>query len=132
MKTNLDKLFKNDKGLEESGIWLKLSEETGFLVRRFGGYNSQKVKSALAKHYKPYARLVENGTLDPIKEKEIMIKVFVESCLIDWKGVEIDGVETPFSMEIAVKFFTALPELSETIVNYASDSKNYREDLGNF
>lgn len=131
MKTNLDKLFKNDKSLEESGIWLKLSEETGFLVRRFGGYNSQKVKSALAKHYKPYARLVENGTLDPIKEKEIMIKVFVESCLIDWKGVEIDGVETPFSMEIAVKFFTALPELSETIVNYASDSKNYREDLGN-
>lgn len=131
MKTNLDSLFKNDSKLEEAGIWLSLSENTGFLVRRFGGYNSPKVKAALAKHYKPYARLVDAGTMDPAKEREIMVKVFVESCIVNWKGIEIDGKEVQFSQELCVKFLTELPELSDTLVNYASDSKNYREDLGN-
>ena len=132
MKSNLDKLFKNDESLEGNGIWLNLSEESGFLVRRFGGYNSQKVKAALAKHYKPYARLIDNGTLDPLKEKEITTRVFVESCVIDWKGIEIDGKEVPFSQDVAINFLLKLPELLETLVSYASDSKNYREDLGNF
>ena len=131
MKTNLDKLFKNNESLEQNGIWMMLSEESGFLVRRFGGFNSAKIKAALAKHYKPFARLVESGSLDPKKEKEITLKVFCEACLMDWKGIEIDDKPVPFSQEKAVEFLLALPELADTLIAYASDSKNYREDLGN-
>lgn len=132
MKTNIDKFFKNDTALETEGIWFELSDEIGFKVRRFGGANSTKVKASLAKHYKPFAKQVESGTMDPEKEKEIMVKVFVESCLLDWKGVEIDGVVTPMAHEIAIKFFLGLPELMDTLLSYAQDSKNYREELGNF
>lgn len=132
MKTNLDSLFKNSEAHEQEGVWFKISEEVGFLIRRFGGYNSAKVKQALAKHYKPYARMVENGTIEQSKEKEIMLKVFCEACMIDWKGVEIDGKIVPFDQETAIKFFLGLPELADTLVSYASDSKNFREDLGNF
>lgn len=132
MKTNLDKLFKNNPKHENDGIWLNISEETGFLVKRFGGDNSNQVKAALALYYKPYARLIEMGTMDPKKEREIMLKVFINSCLIDWKGVEIDGSPAEFSKEAALAFLLELPELAETLMAYASDSKNYREELGNF
>jgi len=131
MKTNLDKLFKNDTKLETEGIWMNISDDVGFLVKRFGGFNEHSVKAALARHYKPYARQVENGTLEQSKEKEIMITVFVKACLKGWKGVEIDGVATEYTPEVGVKFLTGLPELADTLVNYATDAKNYREDVGN-
>lgn len=131
MKSNLDKFFKNSEELESKGIWMEISEDVAFLVKRFGGFNETSVKAALAKHYKPYARQVENKTLDPKKEKEIMLTVFSKACLVDWKGVEIDGAKTPFSQEAAVPFLLALPELAEALIAHASDSKNYREDLGN-
>jgi hypothetical protein len=131
MQSNLDKLFKNSTNLEKDGIWFMITEETGFLVKRFGGSNSVAVKQAMATHYKPYARLVEAGTLDPEKENEIMLKMFVNSCLCDWKGVEIDGKQAEFSKELAIEFLKGLPELSKTLMDHASDSANYREDLGN-
>lgn len=131
MKSNLDKIFKSDKGLEKDGVWFSYTETTSFLIRRFGGFNSTKVKAALAKYYKPYARLIEMGTIPEEKEKEIMVKVFVESSIVSWKGIEIDGKEVEFSVDAAVKLLIHLPELSESLLEYASDSKNYREDLGN-
>lgn len=131
MKTNVDKFFKNDQTLESEGIWFMISDEVGFKIRRFGGANSHRIKAAMAKHYKPYARQIENGTLDPDKEKDIMLKVFIESCMLDWKGVEIDGELKDYSKEIAIPFFQELPELADTLSQYALDSKNFREDLGN-
>lgn len=130
-KSNLDKVFKSSQNFEKEGIWLEVSSGVSFLIRRFGGYNASKVKASLAKHYKPYARLIENGSLPEAKETEIMTRVFVESSMVDWKGIEIDGKDTPFSVDAAIQLLTSLPDLSDTLLAYASDSKNYREDLGN-
>ena len=131
MKTNLDSLFKNNKTFEKEGVWFMVSESSGFLIRRFGGVNSTHIKKALAKHYKPYASQIQNDTLSDEKSREIMTRIFVESSLIDWKGIEIDGKDTPFDVEVAVKFLTNLPDLCDSLRDYASDSKNYREDLRN-
>lgn len=131
MKTNIDKIFKNDETLEKSGIWFEIKSGVGFLIKRFGGMNSPAIKLELARHYKPYARQIENGTLDDAKEKEISMKVFINSCVVDWKGIEVDGSEVPFSKEKCLELFTSLPELAETLLNYATDTKNFREDLGN-
>lgn len=131
MKTNLDSMFKTDDALESGGIWFDLTDTTGFLVKRFGGLNSPKVKAAMSKYFKPYARQIENGTMDLKKEKEIMYRVFVESCLVDWKGVEIDGQEVPFSTDAALKLLCRLTDLADTLVEYAQDMKNYKEELGN-
>jgi hypothetical protein len=131
MRTNLDTLFKNSADLENSGIWFSLTEKTRFLVKRFGGNNATAIKAAIAKHYKPYARLIELGSLSPDKEREIQNKVFVNSCMVDWEGVEIDGKITPFSKEVAVEFLNNLPELANTLIEMASDTKNFREELGN-
>lgn len=134
MKTNLDKMFKNNSELEDKGLWLLISEEPeiGFLVRRFGGENESRVKAAMAKYYKPYARLIQNESLPAKKEKELVTKIFVDSCLVDWKGIEVDGSAVPYSKEKAIELLLSRPELLSTLQEYASDTKNYREDLGNF
>ena len=131
MKTNLDKFYKNDSSLEGGGIWFDVGGGVEFLIKRFGGFNSQQVKLELAKHYKPYSKQIELGTLSTEKEREITIKVFVNACVLDWKGIEADGKALPFTKDNCIELLKGLPELAETLVAQASDSKNYREDLGN-
>lgn len=135
MKTNLDKFFKTDSEVEKQGVWMDIDDNTGFLVKRWNDSNPQ-MKAAFAAHYKPYARQIEMGTLSPAKEREIMTKIFVNSCLIDWKGVEINGVATPFSKEAAVDFLINLPALFDALMEHAKDFKNFKvddakEDVGN-
>lgn len=133
MKSNLDKHFKQNNDLEKDGVWFEFGTGVKFLVRRFGGSNPE-VKKSMTKYYKPVARLVEKNLLEPDKEKKVMAKAFIESCLINWEGVEIDGELKPYSFEAAVELFTNLPELLDTLVDCAQDSENYkeyREDVGN-
>jgi hypothetical protein len=135
MKTNLDRKYKMDTSLEQNGVWVVVAEDVEFLIKRFGGFNSQKVRAAMAEYLKPYAKKIENGTLSPEKEHEVGVRVFVESCVADWKGVkeEKDGslVEIPFSNDNAIKLFCDLPELFSTLVTEAQNSENYKEVLGN-
>lgn len=127
MKSNLDKFFKTDKSLEKSGVWLTISDEVGFLVKPFRPENPA-MKQAMATHYKPVARQMELGTLDPEKEREIMAKLFVTASLVDWRGVEIDGEVVPFSREVAVPFLVGLPDLFKTLMDYAQDFRNYQPE----
>lgn len=136
MKTNLDTFFKMDEEVEKTGVWFNISDTVGFLIKPFRPSNPN-VKRAMASYFKPYARQIEMGTMDPRDEREVMAKVFVNSSLVDWKGVEIDGKLTPFSKDVAVQFLTGLEPLFETLMTHAQDFKNYkqeeedREELGN-
>ena len=131
MKTNLDHLYKTNSEMEKEGNWFELAEGVALKITRFGGFNSANIKKALAKYYKPYARQIEMGTLAPELEKSIMNKVFVESCVKDWKGIEIEGEQVPFSIEKCVDLFNSLPDMADTLITYASDYKNFKEEVGN-
>lgn len=130
MKTSLDSAYKTNDEAAKNGLWFEASPGIAFLLRQYNATNP-RVKAALAAYYKPYARQVDMGTLDPAKEREIQIKLFVDVCLVDWKGVEIDGKVAECTKEVAIKLFTALPELYETLHRHSSDFANYKEDLGN-
>ncbi len=130
MQSNLDKLFKTDKKLQEDGIDFVIDDKTSFRVRHLTQSNP-RVKAAMAQHFKPYARQVELGTLPPEKEAEINQKVFIDVCLVSWIGVEIDGKEAECSKENASKLFKELPELFEHLWKYANDFTHYRIDVGN-
>lgn len=131
MKTNIDKFFKTDADLEKNGQWHWLVEDVqGFLIRPFKSSNP-RVKAAMAAHYKPHARQVELGTMDPVKEREISIKLFIQVCLVDWKGIEIDGEMAPCTKENALELFKELPDCFDTIWKYANDWTNFKEELGN-
>jgi hypothetical protein len=130
MKTNLDQFFKMDDQASKEGVWLAISDETQFLVKPFKRTNPQ-IKKALEVHYKPYARQIEMKTLPADKSLEIEIKVFVHSCLVTWKGVEIEGEIKEYDAELAIELFKSLPELFDTLTQYAEDTSNYKEVVGN-
>lgn len=130
MKSNLDSLFKTDREVEKTGVWFNITDTTGFLVKPFSPSNPA-IRAAHARHFKPYAHQIEHGTLDIKKEREIFIRIFVGACMVDWKGVEIDGKEVPFEKEVAVNFLMELPELFTTLMKHAEDFRNYKiEDSG--
>lgn len=131
MQTNLDGLFKTNSNLEKDGIWYDVGP-CSFLIRRFGGSNASKVKQAMAKYYKPHARKFETDSIDPEESSKIMAKVFVESCLVTWKGVtDTNGEEIPYSAEKAVALFTSLPELFNVLFTGTQDYQSFKEELGN-
>lgn len=132
MKTNLDKYYKTNKKAESEGMWFDIVEnEIGFLVKRFGGENAEPVKRAMAKYYTPHAKRIKDGTMSAEQESEIMTKVFVEACMIDWKGIEIDDKEVPFSVDNALKFFKELPDLRADLFEYATTAATFKDQLGN-
>lgn len=131
MKSNLDGNFKTDKDFETEGIWIAVNEEVEFKVSRFGGFNSSAIKKAVAKYHQPHAHAIKAGRLPQEEEMKIMTKVFVESSISDWKGVEIDGADTPFSKDACIELLCGLPDLTEVLMKEASEQANYREELGN-
>jgi hypothetical protein len=132
MKTNLHSLFSSNKDYEKDGVEFVISNTCSMVVRRFGGANVERVKSANAKYYKPYARIIQNGAMPEDQQRSLMIRAFVDACIVSWKGVcDDEGKEIPFTIDNAVKLFTELDELFESIFEYANDVKTYKEDVGN-
>lgn len=125
-------MFKTSKSFENEGVWFKISPTVSFCLRRFGGSNAGRVKVAMAKYHKPFARLIQDDAL-PIEEvNKIMAKVVCDACLVDWKGIQIDGKDAECSFENGVKLFTTLPELFNKLFEYISGSESFKEELGNF
>lgn len=133
METNLDAFFKTDEKLEKEGVWFDVPGGSSFLMKRFGGENSQGVKAAMAAHYKKHSKQIANDTLPADKQLEIVFKTFIASSVVDWKGVkDKDGNELEFSPENCLRLFMRLKKLGETLIEYASDFENFKEELGNF
>jgi len=130
MKTNLDRHFKTSPDLEKNGVWFEIDDKTAFLIKPLNRGNPN-VKAAFAKEYKPYARQIELGTLDDKIQRQIEVKIFIRACLVDWRGVEIDGKEVKLDSDTAELLFMELPDLFSTLWTHCQDFKNYREDVGN-
>lgn len=127
MAKDLRALYHTSKEAELEGNWFELDEETGFKVKRLGGRNHAKYLQLIAKEHKKYI----GQDISEDKEKEILVRIFCQGCLTDWKGVVLDGKELKYNEENAVKLFTELPELYDMVVQFASNIDNYREQLGN-
>lgn len=132
MDTNLGALFGTDKNLEENGVWFAIGGGVEFLIRRFSAQNS-RMKMAMAKYYKPRAREIDNNTISTQDSLEINVKIFVSTCLINWKGVkDSEGKELPYNAETAIAQLIKYPDLYLELQKLSQSAENYREELGNF
>lgn len=139
MKTNLDKLFKTDETLAKDGVSFVIQgkdevngvEEISFLVRHFNEDNP-RVKAAMTKYYKPYARQIELGSLAQDKAADINRSIFIDVCLVSWEGVaDESGKKIEFNKENAMALFKRLPALFDALWKHSHDFQNYKEDVGN-
>lgn len=131
MKTNLDIDYKTNEDLEKNGVNMALNKDVSFRVRRFNSSNP-RVKAAMATYYKPYARLIEMGTMPPEKAEELNIRLFIDVCLVSWEGLtDENGEPIPFSKEKAFDVLKSLPDVFATLWKNANDFANFKEELGN-
>lgn len=130
MKSNLDQFFKTSADLEKNGVEFEIAPGVSFMLRPFKSTNP-RVKAAMATLYKPYARQIELDTLGIEKQRDIQMKLFIQVCLAGWTGVEIDGTPVECTPDNALRLFTELPDLFDTLQKHSNDFNNYKEDLGN-
>lgn len=131
VKSNLHDKFATSINREKEGNWFEVKEGVKFLLRRMGSANTAKMRAAHAQYYKPHARRLEVDDDFPAeKQQEIMTNIFIDVCLVDWAGVELDGKVVPCNKENARILFKDLPDLVDTLSKYATDASNFKEDLG--
>jgi hypothetical protein len=125
-------MFATDKDAELNGVWIDLAEDASFRVKRFGGRNANRIKQLQLRYLRPYAKQIEKGILDPDKERGLYVLIFVESCMVDWKGVlDENDKEIEYSKENAMNLFKTLPDLFDFLVSESLSDDSYKEDLGN-
>ena len=130
MKTNLDE-FKTNPLFEKEGVQCDMGNGRVFTIRRVTASNP-RMKAAMARFYKPYARLIEMDALPPEKLQEINVQLFLEVCLAGWSGIlDGEGKEIPYSREVAAEILKSAPDLFDTLWKFANNFENYRDDVGN-
>ncbi len=124
---NIYKQFETNKEAENKGIWVEYGEGVAFKIARMAKSNKQYTK-AMEVATRPHRRAMELETMDAKLAESIFMSVFVDTILLDWKGVtDRDGNELKFNKENATQVFTDLPELYDDLAERAKKATLYRE-----
>lgn len=128
--------WETDSSLEQKGIWIEPGGAGSFLVARAGGSNKAFTKR-FQRLMKPHRKAIQADALQDEAAMKIMVESFVDTALLDWKGVTgRDGKKITFSKANALKLFDDLPDLFQDLLgsaqNYALFLMEIREeDAGN-
>lgn len=121
-------LFGTDQNLEKDGIVIDYGDFS-LKIARSGGGNVNYKRLAAAK-LKPYAHQLQTGTLDDDRARDLMLEIFVDSVLLDWKGVvDEKGKAIKYTRENAIKLFKDLPDLYADITEQANKTSNFRREI---
>ena len=141
MKQSLYNQFSTNGEKESNGVWqevLKLEDgrKVRFKLSRMGKSN-KKYNKALNVATKPHKRAIQLETMNTELAEEIFMAVFIKTIVMDWENVvDQDGNDLEFNKANATKLFTDLPELYETLQEFANDISIFKDaeledDAGN-
>lgn len=116
--------LRSDQNAERDGVWREFAPGVEFRIARSGTNEDTKVLREL---YGPYEVLLRGGDMDPAIDAKLNAQRIAKSILKDWKGVVVDGVETPFSREAAKDLMLGIYDLREWVMQQASNPTNYRQ-----
>ena len=132
---NLYEMFETVPTLETDGVWIAYSPDedaAAFKLARAGGEN-RKYEQLIAKRLMPFRRLLEAQKDDPDPKTlthvdDIMLGVWIETCLKDWKNVKDKetGEDLPFNKDNALKLFKWVPELGRDLREKSKEITTFR------
>jgi len=123
---DVKKLFGTDSTKEQEGVWYDIAEGLRMKIARIGNPLYQKRFQALIK---PYRRSVRRGTLSDDVAEKLLVQCLSETIVLDWEGVEDEGVEILYSKDAAVTLLTKYPELRNYINDIANELEGFQEEL---
>lgn len=144
---SLAKLFKTNPAMERDGILVDYGPneelplvdgahpQMRFKIARAGGAN-QAHNKAVERLIKPHKRTVQTGNLSNELAKSIDRAAWMETCLLGWENISLEGEVLDFSKENAERLFNALPDLYADLREQSNNMALFREevleaDLGN-
>ena len=123
---DVKKLFGTDASKEKDGVWYDLADGLRMRIARIGNPNYQKTFQKLSK---PHRRAIRRGTLPDEVAEKLLIQCMAETIVLDWSGVEDEGVEIPYSKEAVITILTRYPELRNYINDIANELEAFQEEL---
>lgn len=125
---DLKKIFGVDKEAAEKGKWFPLAEEGMVKVARL---NNTAFKAESVRLQKPHMHVLRSSKLDNTELlDDITRRATAKTILLDWKGITIDGVDIPYSVEKAYELLKEFPDFQEAISVLAVDRDNFSpEDI---
>jgi hypothetical protein len=114
-----------DKKAEVEGIWQNIGDGVSVKVARIGSTEYQKEFQRISK---PHKRAIRRGVLNDDVAEKLLIKVMAKTVLLDWKGLEEDGKEIPYSEENAVRILTDYRDLRDYVSDIANDMEAFKKE----
>lgn len=102
--------YLTDPEMEKVGVWLKVREGLRFHCKRPGGAN-QQFEDYWDHLRKPYRFQIQQGTMDPKIQLQIMIQAYCTKVIDNWDGVTSGGEPVEYTPEAAMAYFAMAREL---------------------
>ena len=126
--TTIFDLYGTDKELEKNGVWIEYPGGEMFKVARIGT-NESAYGKLLRQKTKHLRRKIETDTLDVDVLSKIMMDVFVQTSLLDWKNVNgSDGKAIDFNRENALELMRRLPDLFDDLHTQAQSLSTFQKE----
>ena len=126
--TSIYDLYGTDKELEKNGVWIEYPGGEMFKVARIGT-NESAYGKLLRQKTKHLRRKIETDTLDVDVLSKIMMDVFVQTSLLDWKNVNgSDGKAIDFNRENALELMRRLPDHFDDLHTQAQSLSTFQKE----
>lgn len=123
---SLDELY----GTKAEGEWISTNEADAdapaFLCTHYDP-TSPIVNAVIQKHSRKFRAQIRNEQLPADKDREIVVRAFVECSLKGWRNVSLDGkAALEFSSDNAVSVFMKYSKMYVFVATEAQRDVNYR------
>lgn len=115
----------------DEGIWEDF-DGSSFLIAHISNARFQR---ALAKYQLPHRRKIQEGTIDPEVNKQIVAKAMSEAILLDWKKVvKADKSPVDYTPDLGYKALMRDPDFRDFVTEVAMSTAKFKaeevEELG--
>lgn len=119
------KRYGIDAKKERDGVWCDLGDGLSVKVARL---NSPEYLKAVRDRTRGYHQQLKRKTLPAEVQRKITAEVYADAILLDWKGLVLDGKETPYSRDKAVEMLLNFPVFADDVTELADDLALFREE----
>jgi len=122
----------SDKELQANGKWVDYGDYK--ILIAWAGSANPRFEDTMEKHTRPFRKYLESSNMvmpkDMKKKLEAAFRAaYAHSVVLDWEGVQRDGIPIPYSAKACKDIFDELPSFFKEIQEYATSLENYQAEV---
>lgn len=114
-----------DEKKANGGIWEKLFGDFEVLVARLP---NPAYRKRLAELLEPFTLKIEAKEFTEEQYEDLKVKALAGTVLLDWRGLDVEGQDVPFSLERAELALVEYPDFARDVANLGSRWSRFKGD----